>query len=61
MSDFLTAFGLLLVIEGVIWAASPGGMKRAAALAQGFEDGQLRRVGLIVAAVGLALVWLIRG
>lgn len=57
----MTAFGLVLVIEGVIWAVSPDGMKRAAALAQGLEDGQLRRVGLIVATLGVAVVWYIRG
>jgi hypothetical protein len=61
MSDLATGIALVLVIEGVLWAASPGAMKRAAAFALGVENGQLRRFGLMAAAAGVAVVWMIRG
>lgn len=61
MSDLATAIALVLVIEGVLWAASPAVMKRAAAFAQGLENGQLRRVGLVAATAGVVVVWMIRG
>lgn len=60
MSDLATALALVLVLEGVLWAISPQGMKRAAILALGLEDSQLRNGGLIVAAVGVLIIWLLR-
>ena len=61
MADLWTALALVLVIEGVIYAAFPGPMKRAVASVLALPDNVLRTTGLIVAAVGLLLVWLIRG
>ena len=52
---------LVLVLEGLLWAVSPGAMKRAAALALGLADEQLRLGGLVAVAVGVLLVWLVRG
>jgi uncharacterized protein len=61
MVDLATAIGLVLVLEGLLWAVSPGAMKRAAALALGLADEQLRFGGLAAVAVGVLLVWLVRG
>ncbi len=61
MRDFLTALALVLVIEGVLWAAFPDAMKRAAERALTMDSGQLRYAGLVVAAAGVVMVWLIRG
>ncbi|MBT5263789.1 MAG: DUF2065 domain-containing protein [Rhodospirillaceae bacterium] len=61
MDDFLTAMALVLVLEGVLYAAFPGPMKRAITLALELPDGVLRRSGLIAAFVGVIAVWLIRG
>jgi uncharacterized protein len=61
MIDLATALALVLVLEGLLWALSPGGMKRAAALALGLANEQLRRAGLLAAALGVLLVWLLRG
>jgi uncharacterized protein YjeT (DUF2065 family) len=61
MRDFLTAFALVLVIEGVMWALFPEGMKRAAAIALALDSGRLRAVGLLVAVIGVLGVWLVRG
>lgn len=61
MTDLATALALVLVVEGVLWAVSPDGMKRAAAMALGLANGQLRLGGLLAAAVGVLVVWLLRG
>jgi hypothetical protein len=52
---------LVLVLEGALWAISPDGMKRAAVAALGLENQRLRTAGLIAAALGVFLVWLMRG
>jgi uncharacterized protein YjeT (DUF2065 family) len=61
MTDLATALALVLVLEGLLWAASPDGMKKAALLALGLANSQLRRGGLMAAALGVFLVWLLRG
>ncbi|MGA8320759.1 MAG: DUF2065 domain-containing protein [Xanthobacteraceae bacterium] len=61
MTDFLAALGLVLVIEGILLAAFPGGAKRTMASVMELPDGSLRIAGIIAAAVGLVIVWLIRG
>ena len=61
MSDLATAIALVLVLEGILWALAPDGMKRAAMMALSLENSQLRNGGLAVAAVGVFLIWLMRG
>jgi uncharacterized protein YjeT (DUF2065 family) len=61
MGDFLTALGLVLVIEGALWSLFPGPMKRAAAQAQTIDATTLRIGGLVFATLGVAAVWLVRG
>jgi uncharacterized protein YjeT (DUF2065 family) len=61
MSDFLVALGLVFVIEGLIFAASPGAEKNAMAHVMETADGPLRVVGIASAVVGVILVWLVRG
>lgn len=61
MQDFLTALALVLVIEGLLYAAFPGPMKRAIEAALDAPDSVLRGAGLLAAVVGLIAVWLLRG
>ncbi len=61
MTDLVVALGLVLVIEGLIYAGFPRGMKHMMAVAQELPDSQLRAGGLVAAAAGLVVVWLIRG
>ncbi|MCT8972657.1 MULTISPECIES: DUF2065 domain-containing protein [Microbaculum] len=61
MSDLVVALGLVLVIEGVIYAAFPSGLKRMLASALATPDSTLRAGGLAAAVFGLLLVWLVRG
>lgn len=61
MIDFFAALGLVFVIEGLLFAAFPGAARRAAASMMAAPDQVLRVVGLISAAFGLAVIWLVRG
>jgi uncharacterized protein YjeT (DUF2065 family) len=58
--DFLTAVGLVLVIEGALYALFPDGLKRFMALAQSLPATNLRLGGLAMAVVGVGVVWLVR-
>jgi uncharacterized protein YjeT (DUF2065 family) len=61
MTDFLVAIGLVLVIEGIIFAAFPGSSKRAMTSVSETPEQTLRLVGLGCALVGVIVVWIIRG
>ena len=61
MTDFLVALGLVFVIEGLIFAVSPGSAKNAMAHVLETADGSLRVVGIASAVLGVVLVWLVRG
>ncbi|MEM8704639.1 MAG: DUF2065 domain-containing protein [Pseudomonadota bacterium] len=61
MNDFVTALGLVLVIEGVLYAPMPGGMKSMMRSALETSDQTLRVAGIVVAVFGLIFVWIIRG
>ncbi len=60
MQDLATALALVLVIEGIIYALFPEGMKRMAARAMAVPPQILRATGLLAAAVGVVIVWLLR-
>ena len=61
MADFIVALGLVFVIEGLIFAASPASAKNAMAHVMETADGPLRVVGIASAVVGVILVWFVRG
>ena len=61
MLDFVVALGLVFVIEGLLFAAFPGMTKRAIAHVLETPESLLRTVGIVSAAIGLALIWLMRG
>ncbi len=61
MTDFIVALGLVFVIEGLIFAVSPGAAKNAMAHVRETPDGPLRIVGIASAVLGVVLVWLVRG
>ena len=61
MAQFIVAIGLVLVIEGLLFAAFPGAAKRLAASALETPETSLRGAGIVSAVFGLVLVWLARG
>lgn len=61
MADFIAAIGLVLVIEGVFYGGFPGFAKRMAAEASNAPDELLRIAGIAAVAIGVAIVWFVRG
>ncbi len=61
MSDLVVAVGLVLAIEGIVFAAFPAATREALAAAAATPDWILRRTGIVAAVIGVAIVWLIRG
>lgn len=61
MTDLATALALILVIEGLIYAAFPNQMKRMMLTVLAMPSGSLRTVGLLAAVIGVAIVWALRG
>ena len=61
MSDLVVGIGLVLVIEGLIWALAPAAGIRMLAVAATAPQPALRLLGLAAVAVGVGIVWLVRG
>lgn len=61
MSDLLLALGLMFALEGLAFAAFPGAMRRAMRDAAETPEQVLRLLGFASAAIGIVLVWAIRG
>ena len=61
MTDLWAALGLLFVLEGLVLAAFPVATKRAMANVLETPESTLRIIGVVSAAVGLVVVWLVRG
>jgi uncharacterized protein len=52
--------GILFVLEGLLFAASPAWMRRAMKSALVMPDNILRAVGIGSAVAGLILIWAVR-
>ena len=61
MAEFIAAIGLVLVIEGLLFAAFPRAAKRLAASALESPERSLRIAGIASAVLGLLLIWFVRG
>jgi len=57
MKELEIAFGLLLFIEGILYALFPSKMKNMLKVVEKMEVNQLRIGGLIFALIGFAIVW----
>ncbi|HJO76929.1 MAG TPA: DUF2065 domain-containing protein [Pelagibacteraceae bacterium] len=57
MKELVIAFGLLLFIEGILYALFPSKMKNMLKTIEKMEVNQLRTGGLIFALIGFAIVW----
>jgi len=60
MEDFLVALGLVLALEGILYAAAPRTMKRLVAMLVTQPESAVRVSGLAAAILGVAIVWLVR-
>lgn len=61
MGDLTVALGLVLVIEGLLWALAPQVGLHLLAAAVERPQKTLRTFGWVAVATGIALVWFIRG
>ncbi|WP_439272106.1 DUF2065 domain-containing protein [Pseudochrobactrum sp. HB0163] len=61
MQDFITALGLLLVIEGVLYGGFPQFARRMAKDVSEVQDTYLRSAGIAALALGVGVIWMIRG
>ena len=61
MNELAVAFGLVLVIEGLLWAVLPQLGLSMLAAAAATPPQALRTVGAVAIAVGVGIVWLARG
>ncbi len=61
LGDLLTALGLVLVLEGIALALLPRHLKRVLARIGAMPAHALRAGGLLAAALGLVVIWLVRG
>lgn len=61
LRDLVIAIGLVLALEGMLYAAAPGGMKRLVSLLLDQPEASIRWTGLITAIAGVAIVWFARG
>ncbi|PBB90583.1 hypothetical protein CK215_21780 [Mesorhizobium sp. WSM3864] len=61
MQDFLAAIGLVLVIEGLVYGGFPALARTLAAEVLSLPENVLRIAGLAAIALGVAIVWLVRG
>ena len=57
MKELVIAFGLLLFIEGILYALFPSKMKNMLKTIEKIEVNQLRTGGLIFALIGFVIVW----
>jgi len=61
MTDFLTALALVLVIEGLFMAIFPYRLRQILEMLDTMSPESLRIGGIAAAALGVFLVWLLRG
>ncbi|TLP48466.1 MULTISPECIES: DUF2065 domain-containing protein [Cohaesibacter] len=61
MSDFFVAIGLVLVLEGLVYAAFPDLMKRMIFEVLTLPSNSLRSGGLMAMLIGVVIIYLIRG
>ncbi len=60
MYELLIAVGLVLALEGALYAGFPGAMKRMMAMVLEMPAETLRNAGLAAAVAGVAIVWLVK-
>ena len=60
MRELVIAIGLLLFIEGILYALFPSKMKIMLKKMEMVNDSQLRKGGLIFSIIGFFIIWYIK-
>jgi len=58
MVDFITAIGLVFVIEGLFYVIAPNRLKTMIAMMEDIPPETLRNLGVLAVGIGVAIVWL---
>jgi uncharacterized protein YjeT (DUF2065 family) len=58
MRELVTAVGLVLVLEGLLYAVAPATARRMLESIENLSEDRLRMGGLVAVAIGVAVVWL---
>jgi len=61
VQDFFAAMGLVLVVEGLVYGGFPRLAKKLAAEVLAMPENALRMAGLAAIAIGVGIVWMVRG
>jgi uncharacterized protein YjeT (DUF2065 family) len=61
VQDFFAAIGLVLVIEGLVYGGFPSLARKLAGEVLSMPENALRIAGLVAIAIGVGIVWLVRG
>ena len=61
MGELVSAVGLVLVAEGLLYALAPNAAKRLAEAVRDMAPDSLRTGGIVAVAIGVGVVWLARG
>ena len=57
MSELILAIGLVFILEGLAYGLFPGPIKRMMHSVMDQSDQNLRTLGIVVAGVGVAIIW----
>jgi len=60
MNEILTAIGLLLFLEGILYAVFPRGMKNMLNMLKDMSEQKLRTGGLTFAIIGFIMIFLVK-
>ncbi len=60
LDNVVMAIGLVLVIEGLLYAFVPGHLRNMASKLRHLTDEQIRVIGMAALAAGVLLVWVAR-
>ena len=61
MTDLIVGLGLVLVIEGLLWAAFPSAGRHLLEMAAKAPEPSVRLAGAVSILLGVIVVWLGRG
>ena len=61
MKELVIAIGLLLFIEGMLYALFPSKMKNMLKTVEKMQTNQLRIGGLLFALIGFVIIWYFKG
>jgi uncharacterized protein YjeT (DUF2065 family) len=57
VSLLLLAFGLVMILEGLVYALAPQLLERMLEALRAMPEGAIRQIGALVVVGGLILVW----